>query len=109
MAYSALFPAPLRINRQTMIETKEPTKAEIRSSNVILISVRPRSMWNNQKRNPPNSAPIIPIPHVGPESEAALGKSHHTPSQCPSQRADDQPNNNFASRHRSNPFSLRNV
>src|SRR5262249_55419570 len=45
-----------------MIHSTEPTKAEMRSSKVILISVRWRSMWNNQKRKPPTRAPIIPIP-----------------------------------------------
>jgi hypothetical protein len=64
-------------------------------------------MWNNQKRNPPTSAPIISNPHVGPESKASLAKSHHISSQRPGQRADDQPDNDFANRHRSNPFCYK--
>src|SRR5262249_43985068 len=52
----------LRTNLQAMMHSNEPINAEIRSSNVILIWARPKSMCNNQKRNPPTSAPSIPTP-----------------------------------------------
>jgi hypothetical protein len=39
--------ARLRINRQTSTHSNEPANAEIKSSNVILISPRPRLMPNN--------------------------------------------------------------
>src|SRR5512133_1655844 len=38
------------MRRQAKMHNNEPTNAEIRSSKVILISPRPRSMWNNRDR-----------------------------------------------------------
>ena len=48
------------MRRQAKMHNKEPTNAEMRSSKVILISPRPKSMWNSRNRNPPTSAPSIP-------------------------------------------------
>src|SRR5262249_24711013 len=75
--------APLRINRQTMIQCNEPTKAEIRSSNVILISARPKSMWNNRKRNPPTTAPTIRTTMLVQSPKPRLLKVMRRPASVP--------------------------
>src|SRR5512133_1304047 len=38
------------MRRQAKMHNNEPTNAEIRSSKVILILPRPKSMWNNRDR-----------------------------------------------------------
>jgi hypothetical protein len=81
-----------------MMHNNEPTNAEIRSSNVILISPRPKSMRNSRNKSPPTNAKH-PNTHVGPEPEASFGKSYKAAGERSGQRSDNQPDNEFANGH----------
>src|SRR5436190_10230156 len=62
------------MRHQAKMHTNEPTNAEIRSSNVILISPRPKSIWNSRNKNPPTSAPSIPTPMLTQSPKPRLVK-----------------------------------
>ena len=92
--------ASLGISRQVKMHNTDPTNAEIRSSKVILISPRPKSMWSNRKMSPPTTAPTIPMPTLDPQAEASLAESHETSGQRSGQCSDNQPDNDFTNWNR---------
>ena len=80
---SFLGPACLRMSRQAIMHKTEPTNAEIRSSKVILISPRPKSMWSNRKISPPTKAPSIPTPMLTQSPNPRLVKVMRRPATVP--------------------------
>src|SRR6516225_5488887 len=75
--------ASLRISRQIIMHNNEPTNAEIRSSKVILISPRPKSMWSSRNMSPPTNAPSIPTPMLVQTPKPRLLKVMRRPASVP--------------------------
>ena len=65
------------------MHSNEPTNAEIRSSKVILISPRPKSMWSSRKMSPPTTAPTIPKPTLAHTPKPRLLKVMRRPASVP--------------------------